>query len=389
MCVIIARQPGVNIPFEKIESACRVNPHGYGVSVVDRGRIETVRKASSKEDNNPEEFFKLLEDAKDHVVVAHLRFRTAGEITEDNAHPFSVIEDDDGEQLVFAHNGTMYKFKDGDKGDSDTRIFVNQIVKPISSGLRLYYEKNGKNEPYIFDDAMKKILMEFAGTGNKFVLCDAHGNILIVNRKEGKDFEGWWASNEYSFNRFHREPAKAWKEDEDYGTAASGGYWEGGVWRPSSYSRTNTAATRSHSHAPYANGYKPGLAHAPTKSVSAPVTTSPKKVDAKASKGKELIRDAMAKNVDKEVLIVPSDARPSFCELADLSSLDELCLLSRDVLEELCLEYPEMAALALMDLLHDRKILLTEAKYRAAQLKARENDKVIDAVAKEVQVMVG
>src|SRR5438045_8963039 len=90
MCVIIVRQPGVTLPFDKLQTACKVNAHGWGLAVVDRGRIELSHQLTA-EGNNPDGVARALEDASDQLALLHLRFVTAGDKSLENCHPFRVL----------------------------------------------------------------------------------------------------------------------------------------------------------------------------------------------------------------------------------------------------------------------------------------------------------
>jgi len=92
MCVIIVRNPGIEIDPEKISSACEVNPHGFGVSIVDRGKLETIKYFNEK-GNDAKELLTILDQEKDNLVFAHLRFSTKGAKNQDNCHPFRIFQD--------------------------------------------------------------------------------------------------------------------------------------------------------------------------------------------------------------------------------------------------------------------------------------------------------
>lgn len=208
MCVIIARQPKVEIPFEKFKSACHVNSDGYGVSIIDRGKITTIKEYDPK-GNDPEKIYKILEDAKEQQVFVHLRFLTAGVKNNDNCHPFQSTLAKEGpgaRDICFMHNGTLSSFT-GDKQYSDSFIFNQRVVRPLMlrtsaflQASKTIIDKNPLHDPFV-----KEILSGYAGH-SIFTLYDQSGEMLIINKDKGKQFEGWWASNEYSFNRYHREP---------------------------------------------------------------------------------------------------------------------------------------------------------------------------------------
>lgn len=78
----------------------REHPHGWGVAVHDDADGWTVEKGvlTAGED---EQFHHVAAGAMGRVLLAHVRYRTVGEIAPHNTHPFQ------RGRWVFAHNGTI------------------------------------------------------------------------------------------------------------------------------------------------------------------------------------------------------------------------------------------------------------------------------------------
>jgi Glutamine amidotransferases class-II len=306
MCVIIARNPGVEIDPAKIESACQVNPDGFGISVLDRGKLVTSKYLT----NNSKTITQMLEEAKDHKVFLHLRFRTHGEVNMENCHPFTSFEGD-GKQILFMHNGTVSDYGENDPKYSDTYQFNERVIKPMIDR----WVKLGNTPESIFDDPMFIIIMQkYAGTTSKFVLYDESDNQIIFNKKGGKEFDGWWASNDYSFNRFHRAGTgyydsrssyEWWKDRNNYNSEADKKGTKGGT------SSTNGVPSKGGG----AGEVKDNVCLLP-----------PPDKDSRDQKGRFIGKDL--KSGKKDNTIPPPDKRETFLDVVDVESLAACTCLS-------------------------------------------------------------
>lgn len=208
MCVIIVRQPGIEIDPAKLTSACRVNPHGYGISVVDRGKIETFKNFRTQ-GNDPKEVIKIFEDAKDQLVFAHLRYNTKGLSNLGNCHPFQIFKEGDFETF-FMHNGTIGGM--GDNNRSDSREFAEEILSPLTRAFR---EIEG--DSILNHKTYRAIIEKYRPSSSLFTLYTSNGDHFTLGK--GVDHEGWWSSNEYSFNDNHRA-----SDNSSY--SSNFGYWD-------------------------------------------------------------------------------------------------------------------------------------------------------------------
>lgn len=324
MCVIIKRDPKVIIPDDKILSAAKVNPDGFGISVIDRGRIVTD-KVHRSGGTDPQDILKRLADAIDQPLFLHLRYTTAGKTNEANCHPFQVF-DGDSYQVQFMHNGTLSKFNKGRDHDySDTWHFNEEILKPL---IRAFYETEGVD--VLANETVKKIVSEFQGA-SVLTLYDSAGNVLNLENSSCKQFDGWWASNTYSFNDNHRTPTT---------TAAT-----------NAYSPTN----RSYYYGQYGDfddGWPPAkpksATPAPTAAKTASTTTTKKEC-------KELgyaLMQAKRLNVTPQPLSPPQD-RLTFTELAEIADIKDIFYMSEGDIYDLVCDQPLAATALLMDLIYD------------------------------------
>lgn len=313
MCVIIDREPNVEIDFEKIKAACTVNPDGWGMLVEDRGKVELFREFNEK-GNDPEAIAKMLEDSKEQHVALHLRYKTRGSKDLDNCHPFDIFGDEppynDDYKLFLTHNGTITGYGTFNDDKSDTYFFGQEYVRPLFARLLEGFEP----EEVMSDPFVQMLLEKESGTSSKLLLVDSFGNFLKTNTKEWFEFDGWTASNKYSFNVSHR-------------TAST--------------STTKSYTTPSYGH----------------NSNNASFQASSKKED-KTKAG-------------KASCVVPwkePEKRQTFVDLLELESLEEVCLLTDENIDDLVLSNPAFASLLIQDLLcelYDRPI-------------PKENAKVID-----------
>lgn len=203
MCVAIEKPGDFEIPHEKLVSACIVNPDGWGIMANDRGQI--VSRTHYSGDNDPDQVARALEEyARFDNVYLHLRYRTKGKTDALSCHPFT-IHSKNSNKLMLMHNGTLSGY--GNEEVVDSLDFGLKLVGPLYERLLGFTDK--PLEDPIFQD----VITEYTGSTSKIVLMDTKGS-FIVNRKSGFEFTEkdtglvWWASNNYSFNRTHREPSK-------------------------------------------------------------------------------------------------------------------------------------------------------------------------------------
>lgn len=352
MCVIIHRAPNVIIPFDKLQSACIVNADGMGIVAYDRGKLE-LRKFYNPKGNDPEILQQHLDAAKDLHVYVHLRYRTKGPTDKSNVHPFGVLKSKKhGMDLQFMHNGTLSDYGTGDSCDS--KHFAKSLLTPLSEKLLKAVEP----DCLIHDKTYLEILGKYAGKSSVFLLADSFGNHQIVNYDCGKEFEGWWASNEYSFNRTHREPAS--RTYYNY----SKGYYLNGRW--TDYERSPQTDTNPQ-WGRYATEEKKVVSLPPL-----PPEGTESVTDSRNAFNDEVPWKEDVKEVAKKAPVSPTlPKRERFIDIAEITDLSEVCQLSRVHIEDLVEDYPEQAVLLIMDLLkelYDNDLAMNEAaeSYKAA-----------------------
>lgn len=333
MCVIILKQPGIVIPFAKLESACIVNSDGWGFAIADRGKIEYVRGLDKR--TNPEGIAKILEAANHLPLMLHLRYVTVGERNLDNCHPFSVLNRDEHDvDVAFSHNGTLWSYRDKDAKDSDSNNFNQQFVQPLYARTAAYMG----TADVLKDEFTTRLMEEKAGANSLFGLID--GNGIMAGIGNFHDMEGWWASNTYSFNSNHRT-----KTTETKTTTTTYGYANSPSWY---------------------DDYEPNMLDhcpAPTATTTTPTVIEPDDEDddddivteAELLEQGEGIEAMIAMKPEKISLQTArhlmSKTRVKFTDICKIDSIAEICRLDPTDINEIVTCYPEAATLLIQDLL--------------------------------------
>ena len=209
MCLIISGK-GKNIPFAILEDASAKNQDGWGLMYHNDGKIITIK--SPKEDADAiYEITKKL----DHDVIVHLRMTTHGGNTMENTHPFEVVKD----RLYMMHNGIVSVPACPERKRSDTRIMVDEYLKPLIT------------DPAGIDNkGIQNFIQSLIGTSsNRLVFLDDTGKTTYFNKNLGLEWKGLWCSNTYAWT-LHTEGKSTGFGNYDR-------YWTGS-------SRATTSATK-------------------------------------------------------------------------------------------------------------------------------------------------
>lgn len=306
MCLIVVREPNIELPFDRLETAVKNNPDGWGYVIPDRGQME-IRRFYSGEDTDPDKVAKFLEDNKEQKVYLHLRYATAGAKSKENVHPFPVLtKRKHGAQIMVMHNGTYSNYKPEAGGtDSDTKRFTEQVLTPILNR----FAKNCSKKTLLIDPVVAQVLEKFNEGWSRLVLMDAYGNDLKLG--EGTQQEGYWVSNDYSFNVNHRKPTV--------------------FTSPTGY----MPPTQVKSYHPVRNI---------TPSKSKAITTPTTYVSVKPT-------SAQAQPVVPDEHSLTTEGCQSFLDSYGLDSFKDFMQLTTDDYEELCYDHPELMARCVRDLL--------------------------------------
>ncbi len=117
------------------------SPDGWGIAYYkSSGREAVIRKKAERADLS-EEFHHVVKRARSSLIIAHLRWKTAGRVCDENCHPFKYhfLNRD----WVFAHNGKISSKVYPTHivcGDIDSARIFEFMMKKIEK----YYEHHGK-----------------------------------------------------------------------------------------------------------------------------------------------------------------------------------------------------------------------------------------------------
>lgn len=110
MCIIIINQKGTRLPKSVLKKSARINPHGLGIVWLDDYSV-TYHLST--------EWPKLQAD---RPFIAHFRYATVGEISEQNTHPFVCGKRKDE---LLMQNGTIKGY--GNKSMTDTEMLAIEL----------------------------------------------------------------------------------------------------------------------------------------------------------------------------------------------------------------------------------------------------------------------
>ena len=173
MCIIIAKNAGVE-PLDEgyFERAWNHNGDGGGI----------VWKSPDNEDAHVQKGFMKKEDMlaklkeinkKENSFIAHFRIKSVGDVKPENTHPFVM------DKVTFAHNGTITSLRPLE-GKTDSETFGLTFLK--SRSMKWIKEN--------------QLLLELALGSSKFAIMDNKtGEIVILNKENGKEQDGAWFSN--------------------------------------------------------------------------------------------------------------------------------------------------------------------------------------------------
>lgn len=366
MCVIIERRPNVTIPADMIEQACDINKHGFGIVFAKGGSL--ITEYSIQTPNDPKVVADRLQALKGEHILLHLRHATVGDISRQNLHPIPVLhKKKHGLDLVLLHNGTLWDYRPKDDKDtlSDTNNFNNRFLRPMAVRFNAFDKKK-----MLSDQLFLYILQKEIGMASVVVLIDGAGNIVKLNDKQGKDYEGWWASNTYSFSSSHQRSSKRTFDDYSYQGWSPGDPWDKDVFEDTSFAQSvsntqdNSVFTtweqelRDHDNKA-AEKTKQGTLEREYGCVNELITK------AKQHKGSIMAASNIASTLrELKVLKTP------FIELANIKSLDEVIKLSENDLVELSNNWPGATARLIVDLILERAKLTADNSRQAERILA-------------------
>jgi glutamine amidotransferase len=185
MCLIFRKPAGSEVDFQTFASAYRVNSDGFGLMYASKGRVHAIRGLYTLDES-----WDLYNQHKHRKLAVHFRYATHGAVNLGNCHPFQVLDKDQhGMDLYMMHNGVIQGLDHIPKNLSDTRVFVDHILRPK------LLEYTGEA---IFKAELRAALGKDLGKFNRLLFMDGRGRTSIVNWDAGVERAGTWFSNSYS-----------------------------------------------------------------------------------------------------------------------------------------------------------------------------------------------
>ena len=187
MCLLVSQPANSKFDDDFIKGVYNLNSDGIGVMYAENGTIN-ILKFVPKTEKDFVNFFRTNIEGRD--CAWHARMRTHGDIDLENCHPYQVLSQEDGYPLYLAHNGVLSTGNAKDTTKSDTWHYIRDYLRPMLL----------KNPEFFMTEAFKSIVGSHIGSGNKFILMDAYGNQVTINRHVGVFHEGAWLSNTYAWD---------------------------------------------------------------------------------------------------------------------------------------------------------------------------------------------
>lgn len=211
MCLLITKPADSNFDEPFLHGVYQLNSDGIGVMYAEDGKV-VVRKFLPKNAIEALAFYR--ENIQGRACAVHYRMRTHGATDLANCHPYQVISAEEGYELWLMHNGVLHTGNAKDVLMSDTWHYIQDYLRPILLN----------NPTFFLTEAFKDLIGDHIGTGNKFTLVDALGNVVTVNEEQGVKFEGAWLSNTYAWETQGRKftycaPFKGGTSFSRYGSA--------------------------------------------------------------------------------------------------------------------------------------------------------------------------
>lgn len=225
MCILIHQPKDYCFTASHLEDFYQKNPDGFG-AIVNHGdeRGVVVYKIVGSLKDVEDLYFNSIAC---YEAVIHFRMKTHGDIDLDNCHPYGVTD-----SMWMAHNGILSSGNDKDKSKSDTWHYIQDFIKPM-----LEQTPDALDNPYI-----RGYIGVHIGSSNKFGFMTSDGDVHIINKHSGVEYEGVWYSNTYAWSPYKHgyEPApvtnyytgttagghnKSTKGAGRYGSSSSWRYW--------------------------------------------------------------------------------------------------------------------------------------------------------------------
>jgi hypothetical protein len=188
MCLIIHKPASLELHESWLRDFYVRNKDGYGFMYSEGGRLYVHKSLG-----DVERFVTAFKARMGKELLVHLRMRTHGDIDLDNCHPYEVLTPALGGVLGavwMMHNGVLSSGNQADTKKSDTWHYIQNVMVPL---LR-------RDPELLLEPAFQKLVKGDIGHSNKFTFMTSRGDVVIINREAGSDYNGAWMSNTYAWN---------------------------------------------------------------------------------------------------------------------------------------------------------------------------------------------
>lgn len=196
MCIAIYHPHDAPLLSKEVLKRCAEN-NDDGMGIMWASPNGTIQMYKTLEDF--ESFYAVVASVQllKYPFVLHFRLTTHGGTNIENTHPF-FIPNTAGEWAM-CHNGVISAMPTA-AGKSDTRFFADAL---------------GELKPgWLENPAAVAMVEDTLGKGNKVVMMNNKGDVVILNENAGVWDDGVWYSN--TGYRTSRWNWKSWQHDDDY-----------------------------------------------------------------------------------------------------------------------------------------------------------------------------
>lgn len=177
MCIAIFKPADVHVTRARLRECFDRNDDGAGFMFCDGNGGVEIRKPFFKFREFYGAYRQAVAQYPQSPFGIHFRIATSGEIDKLNAHPHRVWND-----MAIIHNGIMPIFVPKGSAESDTVLFVKQVMQTIPTNFNKF-------------TGVVWLLERYMGSSNKVVVLKGDGTHVILNEKSGHWDSGAWYSN--------------------------------------------------------------------------------------------------------------------------------------------------------------------------------------------------
>lgn len=165
----------------------RANVHGWGIGFF-RNSVPVVEKSGEKvftDGRLHSSFQRLARVVNSPIIVAHIRYKSSGQVDECHAHPFTL--DFWGQSWIFAHNGKAPAIESY-SSRHEPRLEAQSDSARILEFLRDFFVEAEPRRPHtpfiqVLKEALGRLLQEYPGEYN-FLLTNGRVLWAFTNHRQ-------------------------------------------------------------------------------------------------------------------------------------------------------------------------------------------------------------